>query len=273
MLGEGTTGRRCLGAGCAALSRGNDILGGTIGQPTMRSRFEPQPDLALPKSIETFDGRLETRFVRRGKHGNDSQAQAQPRHASNRIGVLAWPLETRIVVELGVSGKSHSSPMFHQTFHHGFCVDGPRRPRHGQPSMQRNARQNGHFRPAVDHQAFDGVEAVQFGLSLGYVGEIPTFRRRRPSHTAASIQDAVPSQNATDRRNCGTRLNLSGLHFSVNGRRAIFAQHACSFNHFRSRSTSRSILCEVRCGWQGARERSDQSIRSRRFPCAHRTQY
>ena len=122
--------------------------------------------------------------------------------------------------------------MFHQMFHHAFRIDGSRRPGHGQPAMQRNSRQNGHFRAAVDHQAFDSVEAVQFGLSLGHIGKIPTFRRRRPSHAAASIQDAMPSKNTADRRNCGTRLNLSGLHFAVNGGRSVFAQHALLLQPF-----------------------------------------
>jgi hypothetical protein len=42
----------------------------------------------------------------------------------------------------------------------------------------------------------------------------------------------MPSQNAADRRNRGTRPNRSGLHFAVNGGRSVFAQHALFLQPF-----------------------------------------
>ena len=59
VFGKGTPGWRRLGAEDAAFSGSNNILGGTTGQSAERCMFEPQPDLGLPKSVETFDGRLE----------------------------------------------------------------------------------------------------------------------------------------------------------------------------------------------------------------------
>ena len=161
------------------------------------------------------------------------KTQAQPRHASNRIGVLTRPLKTRVVCRTGRKRKpprlANVPPdvppwFFALTARAVHATVSP-------PCSETPVKTVTSEPPSITKPSM-ASKLSSSDFSLGHVGEIPTFRRRRPSHAAASIQDAVPSQDAADRRNCGTRLNLSGLHFSVNGRRSEFAQHALFLQPF-----------------------------------------
>ncbi len=151
--------------------------------------FESRPDLGLPTTIVALDGCLKAGLVGRSEDGSYAQTQAQPDHASYRIGILPRTLETVVVVELSVGGKPHRPPVFHQGIDDHFRADRAKRPSCRQPAMQRNSRQNRQLRPTADRQTFDRIETVQFGLSRRNRGRYQPRGgggrriRRRPSRT------------------------------------------------------------------------------------------
>jgi hypothetical protein len=55
----------------------------------------------------------------------------------------------------------------------GLGRDHAHRPRGRQAAVQRDAVEDLHRRPPLDHQTFDDVEAVEFGAAIGHVREVP----------------------------------------------------------------------------------------------------
>ena len=74
------------------------------------SWWEAAPDFRLPASIEILDGVLKPVLA----HGRDAQAQAEPHDPAHDIAMLMRTLKARVIIELGIGGQPHGSPMGQQ---------------------------------------------------------------------------------------------------------------------------------------------------------------
>src|SRR3990172_2124467 len=225
-FGDGRAGRCGLDACGMALPRGGDVALGAGLQGGGAAMLETRPDLGLPEAVKVFDGRLEAGLVRNGEDRDNAQAQAQADHTADRVRVLPRSREAVVVVELGVARPADLAPMLLQGLDDEGGADPAFRPDRRQTAMQGNPRENRQLRPTADGQAFDGVEAVQFAVSVGDRGEIPTGGRRGTADAWAAIQHAMSGENATDGANRGERWGGLGPELSMDGRGSVLSQSA-----------------------------------------------
>jgi len=216
----------CFDAGGAALAGSRHVFARPLGQTAYRRVLESRPYLGLPTAIVALDSCLKAGLVWRCKDRRYAETQTQPDYTSHRIGILPRALETVVVVELSIAGKSNGSPMFDQGVDHYFRTYGSNRPRRGQAAIQRNSRQNAHRWPTKDGQSFDRVEAVQLDLPGSDARQIPASWRRWPTNPPPTVEDTATPQNSTDRGNRGAGRYMPSFHFASNGDRAILSQGA-----------------------------------------------
>jgi hypothetical protein len=117
--------------------------------------------------------------------------------------MLMGALESRVVVELGIPGEADRLPIRQQGGHGDGRSKDAAGPRPNQAAVQRHAVQDFNMRPLLNHQAFNKIEAVEFGAATRHVGQIPAWRRRGAAHTPLSIQHAPPGEDPMDRPHGG----------------------------------------------------------------------
>src|SRR3954468_20643927 len=194
-----TMGRRLDPIGSVTPQR-RDMPAGPIGQAVQVRMLEPGPDPDLPGAVVMLDGRLEARLARRYEHWDDAQAQAQPAHAPDHIGMDVRPLEDRVVVELGIARQAELPPVLDQALDDELRRDTPpARPRRDQAAMERDAVEDLDLRSALDDKPLDDVDAVEFRTAAGHLRQIPTARRWRTSDPALAVQRAAAVEDAVDR--------------------------------------------------------------------------
>lgn len=226
-----SSGRSRLDADGAAFSGSGDVSPGALLEVVQTGVLEPIPDLGLPASVEAFDGRLESGFVGDRKDRHHVQTQAHPDDSTDGIGMLTGPGETIVVVELRTAWQPPHPPMFEQGLDDRLGGDFSFRPGDSQASMQGNSRQNGQMRSALNGESFDGVEAIQFAGSAGDLGQIPTGRGRRSSHTFAAVEQSVTFEDASE-GSAGRQGVDSSLEIAPDGLGAILPQRAVDFEPF-----------------------------------------
>ncbi len=213
------------GGGLGAISR--DIARGDGLQAFNIVAVMTSPDLALPQAVEAFDGILKARLTWWGKHRNDLQCQAQAADTSDGIGELVRSLEDRIVVKLGVSGKTVSAPAFNQGFQRGPCAGPLHHPGISQCSVHAGTSKHRDERPASDLQILNEIEAVELDLAVGQIRQIPALGRRRPALPMRAIEHPVTRKHTVDRR--ARRHVLHGivlLQRQANRHGTVLAQYA-----------------------------------------------
>src|SRR5438270_13207715 len=203
------------GAGKAATPRGRlharRRLLVMCGDKSARLTLHPQeafegeaiPTSRLPTAVEVLDVCLKACLAWRREDWSDPQRQAQPNHATERIGMSMRSLEDRVVVELCVAWPPVLSPMFDQRIHGDFRRDPATGPRVAAASMQAHRGEYIHVVATRDHQVLDDVETVEVDSLRRYVREEPTPRRRWSSHAPLAIQGSATFQNASDRSHGG----------------------------------------------------------------------
>ena len=224
VAGEGTTdGCVCHSCG-SAFSQGGDIVARALLQLPERLIFVTLPDFGLPKTIEAFDGGLESSFVGWCEDGCDSQAQAQSNDSTDSIGMLPWSGESIVVVELGIVGQSELPPVLHQTADHIGGGDGRTWPNAGNSRQNRDGGEDAQVCSSSNRQAFDGVEGIDLGRLGSDCRKIPSLRRRWPADSSSPIEDTVPFEDPANRSHGRTGCDIGGLQFAVDGHRSDFSE-------------------------------------------------
>src|SRR4051812_29412131 len=191
-LRERPSGRRRFDPVGAVVAPRRDMATRPVGQLVQVGVLEPRPDPRLPGAVIRLDRRLEARLAGRHEHGGDPQAQAQPAHAPDHIGMDVRPLEDRVVVELGVARKAELPPVLDQALDDELRRDTlPARPRRDQAAMERDAVEDLDLWSALDDKPLDDVDAVEFRTAAGHLRQIPTARRWRTSDPALAVQRAA----------------------------------------------------------------------------------
>jgi hypothetical protein len=219
--------------------RGHMALG-SFGQGGERLVMKPSPHFPLPTTVPVFHTGLEPRFLHRGKHRHDVEAQTEPHHATDTVTVLVRPLKRRVVVELGVRREPKSAPVGGQPLDHVTRSHRGTRPRRTQAAVQRNPGQDFDVGAAANHQPFDDIEAVEFRTSGRDLRQIPTARRCGPADTALAIKGAATFQNPADRANRGHRGMVTCEQLATDCERPVLAEVAGLFE--RSAQLQHQIL-------------------------------
>lgn len=225
-FGEGTASWCRLDASCVPLTRSDDVACRSLLEDVETSVFESRPDLSLPAAVERFDRGLKAGFVGDGEDGRNAQAETQPNDTPDRVAMLARSAESIVVIELSVIREPDFFPVLQEPIHDDFGGNASFGPGGRQAAMQRNARENREIMTATNGESFNGIEAVQFGCAGGDTREVPTLGRSRPTDSLASIERAMPDEDAADGADRGELQASLLLQFAVDGRSAIFAQRA-----------------------------------------------
>ena len=125
-----------------------------------------RPNRILPASVEGFDVGLKSAAQRRYEHRGDFQRQAHPSDSSQAVGPPMSSVKDRAVIELGVAGKPHLTPMFEQAFDREFRDDLCVRPSRTQSAVQADSGQHIHVDPTANDQVVNGVKVVHLSTRL-----------------------------------------------------------------------------------------------------------
>ena len=214
-------------AGSSLGAIGRDVTCGDRRQGFDIGAAVAPPDFALPQAIEAFDSILEARLARRGEHRDNSQCQAQPGDTPNGVGELVGSLEDRVVVELRVGGQSLAAPAFKQGLQRGPCAGPLHDPGLGQCAVQAGAGEHIDKGSCSDLELHDEIEAVEFGLSRGQIGQIPALGRCRPALPMHAVECPVTRKHSVDgdarRELLGSTVVLQG---QADGLGPVLAQDA-----------------------------------------------
>jgi hypothetical protein len=217
--------RRLVSEGRLPSVRRN-VAGRDGGEPLQALVVAAVPDFELPAAVEALHPCLEPVLLDRGKYWRDGEAQAEARHAANRVPELVRPLEARVVVELGVRREPQGPPVGHEgveDYLGRHRADGPR-PR--EAAMEREGGQHVDVDPAFDHQVLDDIEAVQFRLRRGDLWEVPPPGRGRAADAVPAIEGATPLEDPTDRAHRRDRLDTRVAELAMDGRRPVLPEGA-----------------------------------------------
>ena len=204
-----------------------DERGAAPAQGGQMAMAPAMPGHGLPAGVEALDLRLETRLARRCEHGDDAQLQAEPDDAPDGVGVLVRALEKRVIVELGEVRQPVRAPVLADAAEHMIGTEAMRaRPGLGECPVEGDDIEHLHRRPALDEQALDEIEAVEFRATGGQRRQIPAARRRRAAHARPGIEQAAAAQDAPDgaQRGHGKLARSARPQKSADGRRAALAE-------------------------------------------------
>jgi hypothetical protein len=187
---------------------------------------EALDDLALPESVERFDGGLEAGLARRREDGSDAQSEAKADDASHGIGKIMGALKARVVVELSVGGQAVLTPMGEESLEDEVGGDVLTWPGIDETAMKRNGIEAVSVSIVLERDGFHDVEGVELDAAIGEIGKIPSGRRSRTAHASSSIENAVAGEDAADGSDGGKGRNALFLEMAMNGLIAEFAEIA-----------------------------------------------
>ena len=185
--------------------------------------LEAAPDLCLPAAIVGFDCGLEAGLARWSEYGRDVQSQAQSDYRADRVAVLMRALKARVVIKLGKCRQAYRLPVLDQLLAHRAGSEGATHERSHQAAVKPDGIEDFHRLSATDHQAFDEVELIEFGLPCSNCGKIPSQWRCRPTHSALAVKHAATRQDAINSGTRGLGLAMPGPS-SQDGISTVFAQ-------------------------------------------------
>ena len=221
------TGRGAVLSGGMALAVRGDVGAGALLQGPQVRMSPALPDFLLPAVIEAFDVGLEAGFAGRGKHRDDPQTQTEVNHAAQTVGLGVRTLKAGVVVELGEIGATVGAPVFAQGGENVVGGEAGARPALGQMAVQRQGIEHVEQRPVFDDQAFDQIERVEFGATVGHGGQMPARRGRW-----AALASGAGESGASDQPGQGAgrgRVKVSAQEFPAEGGGSVFAQRRMAF--------------------------------------------
>jgi len=199
----------CFGKGCSwrgsfdSESRTNaaglDVFGRLDLECKQGVMLEARPDFGLPAAVVALDGSLEAGLTRRGEDGDDLKGEAEANDAADGVGKLMSALEAGVVVELSVGGQADVLPVGSQRLKGLSGGDEGPGPRLHQAAVKRDAVKDFDIDSAANDKAGDDVEAIQFGVALGDLGQVPTWRWSWAPYSSAPVQGPSPQQDTSDR--------------------------------------------------------------------------
>lgn len=185
------------------------------------------PDLALPQSIEAFDGILEARLARWGEDRDHSECQTQPADTSDGVRELMRSLEYCGVVKLRISGQPVTAPALNQGLQRRPSAGPLHDPGLGQCAVQASAGEYIDKGAVGDLQVFNEIEAIEFGSPTGQIGQIPALGRCRPALSVHTIKRAATRKHSVDRRAPRDSLTRAVLmQRQTDCIKSVLAQHA-----------------------------------------------
>lgn len=221
------TSTRCrVDAQSSPLAVGHGIFGRLSLHGGQGVEMEALPDFSLPTSVKAFDGSLESGFSWRSKDRGYSQAQAKADDASDGVPKLVSALKTGVVIKLGVGRQPERFPVFNQGLNNRMSEDGAIWPRGDQTSVQRYRIENFDCGSALNDQALDNIEAIEFASPSCHLGQVPTGWRWRMTSSMSTIESTAPLQNPPNGTQCGKCSRTPSDHFSLNGLSSVFSQGA-----------------------------------------------
>jgi hypothetical protein len=225
--GKVSTRRGAVEASCVTLTMRLDVASRSLDQLGDGSVMVTSPNVFLPAAVEGLDGGLKTRLTWRNENRRDAQAQTRAHDAADDITVLVSTLKTRVVVELYKVGKTDCLPMLHQSVHHppGTRL-GVDRPGLGQPSMQRNRRQDRNKRPVLNAQILNQIKTIDFGPPINDRRQVPPHSRCWKAAPLPAIQHAAPLKDTPDCSHAGQPSQLSTLQGSMNCHISVLSEGA-----------------------------------------------
>jgi hypothetical protein len=218
--------RSGVGSGSVATASGGDVSFGACLKLLEGSGGEALDDLALPESVEGFDGGLEAGLSRRREDGSDAQSEAKTDDASDRIGKIMGSLKAGVVVELGVSGQAVLPPMGQQSLQDEVGGDVETRPGIDETAMEGDGVEGMSVSIVLERDGFDDVEGIELDAAIDEIGEIPSGGRGRSAHASAPVENAVACEDATDGSDGRERRDALLLEMAMDGLIAEFAEIA-----------------------------------------------
>ena len=191
----------------------------------------PSPKLLLNLLVESFDLSLESLFVRGCENRNHFQRQTKSNDFSNDV-FLSRSLKHHVVVKLYVFRQSESFPMFNQRKYSAFSSYRLHRKRVQQVSMKRNSIEELNFLSAVQVQAFEDVETVEFVFSLQQSRQIPSRRWSGTPYPRSSIDHSVSFGDIGNGSTCGHVAVASSSHFVTDGFGSVQTEDALFLEMF-----------------------------------------
>ena len=193
-----SSGQTILAGGVLA-TEGVDESTRNLTQIRQAGVVEPTPDRLLPATVEVLDLGLEACLPRRGEDRGDSQEQAEPHDPTEDIGVLMGPLESGIVVELGIGRSAISLPVAQQACkcrlggHLSLLGPSP-----SEVSMEGNGRQDVDQGSVLNPEIFDQIEGVEFGLGGCDIGQVPALGGCRVALTSLAVEGSPAFKDTGD---------------------------------------------------------------------------
>ncbi len=135
-------------------------------------------------------------------------------------------LENGVIVELRVGRPPELPPVLHERLDGRFSGHQRLWPRPGQPAMQGHPGEDLEPEAAGERQAFDNIEAVEFGAPPRHVGEVPAWRRRRAADPSAGIRNSAALEDAADRSYRRHHRGAARHELAVDGPGSVLAQIA-----------------------------------------------
>lgn len=218
------------GTGAAGL----DVLGGLDLEGKQRVVLEARPDLCLPAAVIALDGGLEARLARRGKDRDDPESEAESDDATDGVGILVSALEAGVVVELGIGGQADVLPVGQQRLESFPSGDEGSGPGLHQAAVEGDGVEDFDIDSAANDKAGDDVEAIQFGVPLGHLRQVPTSRRGGMPDSSTPIQGASPQQDPSDRANRRQRTEALFQQLTMDRRIAELSQGTRVFESLAS---------------------------------------
>ena len=197
--GPGTA-RGCGGDFCGVLgSKGGDKGGAAPGEGGEMAVLEAVPDARLPAGIVALDLGLEAGFARRREDRRDAEREAEADDAPDGVRVLVRALEKRVIVELGEARQTMRLPAGAEAGEHMVGEKGAAlRPGSRQAAVEGHGIEHLDVRPALDEQALDHVEGIEFRAARGEGAQIPAARRRRAAHAQPGIEQPSADEHAAN---------------------------------------------------------------------------
>lgn len=232
----------------AALGQGGHIALAIGHEGVHRGEVNAPPNLGLEEAVEVLDGVLQTQFPRGDEDRGDPQLEAQPADPAKNIRVLVGTLKAGVIVKLRKAGPTVLLPVRDEPRKNRRRTRLPERPRGGEPTVQREPREDVEARSAGQLEVFDHVKQIELGVVRGHRREMPAGRRRRSPLALAAIQGAATSQNAANSAERGHRL-LPTRQFRVDrlgtilSEEAILAKRATQAENTGFERRRRAIRC------------------------------